>query len=289
MDNVVRSLLVLVLCLAPVAVALLLIHRKRREWRARSKLPFEELRRRPAGESLRLKLEALDEKINERIALFAAVPVACALASYYQHSPGVPFLVGLFLASIILSSLFGWEFYRLVRNRANYQLGFDGERFVGEELTRLVAEGFEIYHDLPFDGFNMDHVLVGSPGVFLVETKARRKPVKDTGGKEYRVVFDGFRLHWPWGADDYGVQQAANNGRTLAEWLSGAVGESVTVTPILALPGWLVDRKAPSTNVCVVNPKEIIKLCNTQQERLNENLVRRICYQLDQKCKLELG
>jgi hypothetical protein len=177
----------------------------------------------------------------------------------------------------------------LVRNRANYQLGFDGERFVGEELTRLVAEGFEIYHDLPFDGFNMDHVLVGSPGVFLVETKARRKPVKDTGGKEYRVVFDGFRLHWPWGADDYGVQQAANNGRTLAEWLSGAVGESVTVTPILALPGWLVDRKAPSTNVCVVNPKEIIKLCNTQQERLNENLVRRICYQLDQKCKLELG
>lgn len=289
MDNVIRSLLVFVVCLFPVAVALLVIRRKRRAWSAKSKLPFEELRRRPAGESLRLKLEALDEKIAERISFFAAVPVLLALASYYQRSPGAVFFAETFLLSITYASVFGWSFYRLLRERANYQLGFDGERFVGEELTRLVAVGFEVYHDLPFDGFNMDHVVVGSPGVFLVETKARRKPVKDTGGKEYRVVFDGVRLHWPWGADDYGVQQAANNARTLAGWLSGAVGESVAVTPILALPGWLVDRKAPSPNVCVVNPKEIIKVCNTEQERLNENLIRRICYQLDQKCKLDLG
>jgi hypothetical protein len=289
MDNVIRSLVVFVLCLTPGAVALLVVGRKRRAWCARSKLPFEELRRRPPGESLRLKIEALDEKMGEQLAYFAVVPVACVLASYYQRSPGVGFLVGLFSASIIFASLFGWAFYRTVRERANYQLGFDGERFVGEELTRLVAEGFEVYHDLPFDGFNMDHVLVGPPGVFLVETKARRKPVRDNGGKEYRVVFDGFRLHWPMGTDDHGVQQAANNARTLAAWLSGAVGESVGVTPILALPGWLVDRKAPSTTVCVVNPKEIIKVCNTKQERLNDNLIRRVCYQLDQKCKLELG
>jgi len=29
----------------------------------------------------------------------------------------------------------------------------------GEELTGLIAFGFEIYHDVPFDGFNIDHVL----------------------------------------------------------------------------------------------------------------------------------
>jgi hypothetical protein len=26
--------------------------------------------------------------------------------------------------------------------------------------------GFEVYHDLPFEGFNMDHVLVGCQGVY---------------------------------------------------------------------------------------------------------------------------
>jgi len=54
--------------------------------------------------------------------------------------------------------------------------GFDGERYVGEALTPLVAQGFEIYHDVPFEGFNIDHVPVGPPGIFAVETKTRRKP-----------------------------------------------------------------------------------------------------------------
>jgi hypothetical protein len=32
---------------------------------------------------------------------------------------------------------------------------------MGEKLSRLIALGFEIYHDVPFDKFNVDHVLVG--------------------------------------------------------------------------------------------------------------------------------
>jgi hypothetical protein len=34
--------------------------------------------------------------------------------------------------------------------------------------------------NVPFDGFNIDRVLVGPPGVFSVETKTRREPVSDS-------------------------------------------------------------------------------------------------------------
>jgi len=108
MDNVIRELLVFVLCFAPVAGALLVINWKRRAWRAQSRLPFGELRRRRAGESLRLKLEALDEKINERLAFFVGLPAVLAMGSYYQRPLGMGFVLGAFLASIIIASVFGW-------------------------------------------------------------------------------------------------------------------------------------------------------------------------------------
>ena len=166
----------------------------------------------------------------------ALVPVVFALVAYFGRKFDPVFWASAFIVCLIFAWVVGSRLMRLVRNRANHQLGFDGERFVGEELNRLVALGFEVYHDLPFDGFNMDHVLVGRQGVFLVETKTRRKPVKVSGAKEFHVEFDGRRIRWPMGTDDYGVQQALNNARTLGQWLSGAVGEPVSATPILTLP-----------------------------------------------------
>jgi hypothetical protein len=286
MEISLRSLLVPILSLIPLAVAVILIRRKEDEWRLRNEVPFREFRRRPAGESLRLKVAELDERINERLVLLVLFPVVLGTFSWYTHWSGWIMGATACLASLIWSAVFGYHLYRLDRERANYQLGFNGERFVGEELTRLMAEGFEVYHDVPFEGFNIDHVLVGTPGVFAVETKTRRKPIAESGDKEYRVEFDGTHLQWPWGADARGVGQAVNNARSLAEWLSSAVGESVAVTPILTLPGWLVERKAPPAPVHVVNPKEIVKVCQSDREPLSEDLLRRICHQLDQKCRI---
>jgi hypothetical protein len=65
------------------------------------------------------------------------------------------------------------------------------------------------------------------------------------------------------------------------------VGDPVTATAVLTLPGWMVDRKAPVKNVHVLNPKEIIKLCRGEG-RLSDNLIKRICHQLGQKCRLEV-
>jgi len=64
------------LCLTPLVWAYFVMRRTLNERRARSKSPFSELRRRPAGEGVRLKVAALDDQINELISLLISLPVA---------------------------------------------------------------------------------------------------------------------------------------------------------------------------------------------------------------------
>ena len=43
-------------------------------------------------------------------------------------------------------------------------------------LEDLRAQGYAVFHDIPGDGFNVDHALIGPAGIFAIETKTRAKP-----------------------------------------------------------------------------------------------------------------
>jgi Nuclease-related domain len=277
------------LCYLPVVIAILITIWQRRRQREHSRSPFTELQRRPAGESLRCKLEELDDKINEQITFLVLFPAMMTMAVITQHPKNWSGSLVFWAISATTTAIFSIRLSQLLRKRANYRLGFEGERLVGEELSRLQSLGFEVYHDVPFDGFNVDHVLVGARGVFIVETKTRRKPLNEAGKKEYKVQFDGNFLHWPWGPDNYGIEQAKTNAKTMAGWLGSATGEAVWVTPILTLPGWMVELKAPSDGLYVLNPKQIFNVCAAQPEKLPDTQIRRICHQMDQKCRIAVS
>ena len=55
----------------PLALVLAYIFRKRREQRAFSCAPFKELQCRPVGETLRIKLEALEGKLTDHMLVVA--------------------------------------------------------------------------------------------------------------------------------------------------------------------------------------------------------------------------
>jgi hypothetical protein len=136
--------------------------------------------------------------------------------------------------------------------------GLAAELATADGLQQLVPDGLMLFHDLPADGFNIDHVVVGHSVVFAVETKSRKKPAK--GGKDSaRVRYDGKALSFPEHVETKPLEQAARQARWLAEFLTGATGNSVRVIPVLALPGWYVELKASlptsSNDVRVVNPK----------------------------------
>ena len=134
-----------------------------------------------------------------------------------------------------------------LRNRSNEYLGFFGERYVAECLEPLKSKGWFIFHDIQCDGatgkFNLDHVAVGPGGIWVVETKTRRKGHVRSGFKENHVTFDGLKIIWPWWDDTTSIRQAANNANWLQKWLQTMTGKKFDIAAVLAFPGFLVEEQ----------------------------------------------
>jgi hypothetical protein len=56
--------------------------------------------------------------------------------------------------------------------------GAQGEEQVGALLEELDEEGWLVIHDATLGNGNVDHILIGPPGVFTIETKSHPGPVK---------------------------------------------------------------------------------------------------------------
>ncbi len=165
-------------------------------------------------------------------------------------------------------------------------LGLDAELAVGQELDQLMREGATVFHDLPGEKFNIDHVVIAPQGVFAVETKGYAKPNRGGGPAEAKVVFDGRVLALPDWSSSKPIDQAARQAKWLSNWLTSATGESVRVAPVLALPGWYVERKGRG-EVFVFSGKELrghlLKVRHPQPLRPEQ--MRRVRHQVEQRCR----
>jgi hypothetical protein len=104
----------------------------------------------------------------------AAVIAAGALAGTLTHAAG-PRLAG--LAAALAAAAVGWHLrFRVSAETAAWCRGARGERRTARHLRKLVRSGWTVLHDLaiPHSRANGDHLLIGPPGVFLVDSKAWR-------------------------------------------------------------------------------------------------------------------
>ena len=86
-----------------------------------------------------------------------------------------------------------------------------------------MLDGYRVYHDFPGDKFNIDHIVVGPPGVFAVETKARSKPTSQDRKADAKVKYDGKCLRFPNATDVEFLEQAKRQAEWLSKWLRSAV------------------------------------------------------------------
>jgi hypothetical protein len=288
LNTLLLQLAYVLLFLFPAAALIFDFIRERKKDAARSVAPFDDLQRRPAGESTRLKLEAIDEEIEAYLAWILIVPIALALALSLQPRRDAPTVAGFFFVAVVVAAIAQRKLRPLRAKRRAYQLGFQGERYVAEELNLLLADGFQVFHDVPFDKFNIDHVLIGPRGLFAIETKTKRKPIRE-GKKQWKVKFDGKRLLFPHFEGSEAVDQTIRNRDSLAKWLSSATGDRVRVYGILTIPGWLVESVSPSPEIQVLNPKQIRRAILDSPMQFDPAVIQRAKHQLEQKCKLPLA
>ncbi len=75
----------------------------------------------------------------------------------------------------------GYAVFKLAKLRPairSLRLGLEGERYVGQSLEQLRGMGCHVFHDIPADGFNVDHVVLSTQGLFVIETKTISKPAR---------------------------------------------------------------------------------------------------------------
>ena len=180
----------------------------------------------------------------------------------------------------------GEDLFNLSKNytkRNSLRLGFEAEIYVGQELNKLMLQNCQVFHDFPAGKFNIDHIVISPTGVFAIETKGRAKIKNEKSNESWKLSYDGKVLKFPTWTETEPINQATRQATWLSNWLTKAVGENVPVKPILAFPGWYIQRTA-ANGIPVYNGKNPSFLAKGRPE-LTAKLITRITHQIEQKCR----
>lgn len=271
----------------PLVSAALLVWRRRRT-RALRRSPLTADLLRPPGHSLRQELDTLRDAVDEHLLLLAIGPLAAYCVYLTQRvilsKPSATAGLMSVVAAIGFIVWGSWKLLQLSKRTDRIKAGLDAEMAVGQELDQLMRDGARVFHDVPAEGFNIDHVVVCAAGVYAVETKGRAKPIRGQGSKDATVVFDGSTLRFPTWTESAPLAQAQRQARWLGQWITSAVGASVGARAVLAIPGWYVDRQA-SGPVLIFNGKGPQFLLRSNRSTLTDEMVQRIAHQIEQRCR----
>lgn len=138
-----------------------------------------------------------------------------------------------------------------------WRTGSQGERATAKQLRALAREGWRIRHDLMRDGgTNFDHVLVGPPGVFLLDTKFPfgEATLEDTGVLRVRPIDDP--------DDDWALRGLIPRMRgaaaELKDRLESATGVRTWVQPVVVLWSKFPQRAVETGGVAFVHGSLLI-------------------------------
>ncbi|QQL45735.1 nuclease-related domain-containing protein [Sulfuriroseicoccus oceanibius] len=274
----------ILLFIAIPTAAVIIVFRTMRDRRARRTMfpkGRDERIAKPPGWSLRERVDELREKLDFWIMLIVAIPVTIGMLHLYNQIPFILALAFIFLLSLVATL----RMVPLVIKIRNHRLGLFGEEIVGGILARLWGNGCAVFHDLQTTKIgNIDHVVVGPTGVYVIETKCRRRKREQEG---HRVVFDRTKLESTSFSDSHGLEQAERNAHWLSEQLTKLTAEPVACKAVLTLPGWFVSERKLGP-VRVLHPKQIERYITSQPASLSQEQQQRISNWLEERCQLEV-
>jgi hypothetical protein len=210
---------------------------------------------------LRLPGESLDREIDKWVndkALGALFGAGCfCFAAYFEwygyltHSPRRPVLFTVVAAVAVI--LAGWRLWNIRGRVKRLRQGRDGERAVGQFLERLREGGGQVFHDIPGEGFNLDHVVISTHGIYAIETKTLSKPWPNA-----KIVVEGDALSVAGQAPDRNpIVQVTAASRWLENELKKSTGKRFFVRGVVVFPGWFVEQRGPCGDVWVLEPKAL--------------------------------
>lgn len=213
-----------------------------------TKSPIKDAPLRQPGQSLVEESERIREDGLMPWLLAALMLFSVAAMEWFQQLTGATHSPVLFtVIALIAAAACAWRFARLRPRMRQLRQGIAGEKAVGQFLERLRQDGYEVFHDVTAEGFNIDHVVVGPAGILTVETKTWSKPERG----DARVVYDGTRLTRSGLEPDRDpIVQAKAQSRWLSTIVRESTGRDFAVFPVVLFPGWLSNKTARVGRPC---------------------------------------
>jgi len=228
------------------------------------------------SQPLRNPGQSVDEEIERVIhddfmtyfvlALFFWVIALLEWGAKVLHQPRMP---GIYAAVALGATAFCiFQFIQMRKRVRNLKKGRDGERDVAEILDELKRQGANILHDIPGrKGGNIDHVVISTRGIFVVETKAWSKPQG-----VWEMDFDGERILIATREPDAApiIQCKAEVG-DIRSLLKQSTSKDFPVRGVVVFLDWFVNRKpgARGADTWVLNPKELAGWIRREPETLS--------------------
>ena len=149
----------------------------------------------------------------------------------------------------------------------------------------VVGAGYVTFHDVRGDGtWNIDHVVVGPGGVFVLETKARARRKATRDQEEQKVLFDGGTLQSPWCDDAKAARQAGRNARWVREYIVDFAPPDIGVQPVIVVPGWWVESLG-NYPIKAMNAKYLVGYLVRSERRFTAEQLRPVNRRLDERCR----
>jgi len=230
---------------------------------------------RQAGQSLQEEMDRVwENKINHYLlaALMLGILAFWEWWGWFFKMPRRPW--------IPTAMAIGYAVYAVIRARPLYnlhrqlKLGRDGERTVGQELEKLRAYGYRIYHDFLADGFNIDHIVIGPTGVFTINTKTISKP-KDS---DAQIDYDGQVIKIPGTTLDRDpIAQAKAERDFIRNWIRDNANRVAPVRSAVVFVGWYTAKRPEGAEVWVLNTNGLMSFIQNERSELSQDDIVHIC------------
>ncbi len=231
---------------------------------------------RQPGQSLSEKMADMVDEILLYL-VYIVVFVFLALNEWsklYFNTPPQPLFWTLVAVIVGIYSII--KIMRLWKKVRNYKLGRDGERIVGESLEKLREKGYKVFHDIVCEGFNIDHIIVGPGGVFIIETKTISKK------NDSKISYDGVDIKIDGFTPDRSpIAQVIGQVYWLENFIAEHAKLKVKVKPVIVYPGWYVIQEVYDAEVWVLNIKALPSFLEKREVFLDQGQINPIASHIE--------
>ncbi|MEM1090669.1 MAG: nuclease-related domain-containing protein [Pseudomonadota bacterium] len=233
-----------------------------------SKSPIKAKPLRNPGQSLDRRL--VDILLDDIVVYLMAAGFLVVVAMqhwliWFTQKPPNPWYISVAAAiAVIVATV---KIRKSLKTAKNVKLGLEGERAVGQYLDRLHKRGALVLHDIPGEGFNLDHVVIDVSGIYLIETRTLSKP--DRG--QAKLTFNGERIFkGQFELARNPIIQVLAGTRWLRDLLESSTGRQFPIRPVVVFPGWYVEKtqEAKQSSVWVLEPKALPSFIENSGKKL---------------------